>query len=188
MKTTTLVAALAVPAALSAAQTPDALFDFEDPDSALITPGTVLSSNGIDVEFEGTGVLVDLLEPGPFGSFAYAPLSSLTLNFPGRALGVRVEFAEFGPGPQTVDIQLFSGADGTGTQWLDEAFVVDAAYPDVAVFEFIFLANLPIGSMIIDAGDQASAVRLDNIGVFVPAPGAAAVLGLCGLAITRRRC
>ena len=102
-------------------------------------------------------------------------------------------------GTNWTEVQVFAftpAASGTGDTWFQRSVTLDASYANAANFGFRVLAAFNPGSSGYLASRSTSTyaaggtLRFDDVtisGNLVPAPGAAALLGLAGLISRRRR-
>jgi hypothetical protein len=102
-------------------------------------------------------------------------------------------------GTNWTEVQVFTftpAASGTGDTWYQRSVSLDASYANAANFGFRVLAAFNPGSSGYLASRSTSTyaaggtLRFDDVtisGNLVPAPGAAALLGLAGLISRRRR-
>ncbi|MFM7806948.1 MAG: PEP-CTERM sorting domain-containing protein [Planctomycetota bacterium] len=97
------------------------------------------------------------------------------------------------------EVQVFTftpQASGTGDTWYQRSVTLSATYANAANFGFRVLAAFNPGGSTYSASKSGSTyatsgtLRFDDVtisGNLVPAPGAAALIGLAGLATSRRR-
>ncbi|NBX37746.1 MAG: PEP-CTERM sorting domain-containing protein [Planctomycetes bacterium] len=97
------------------------------------------------------------------------------------------------------DVQVFSftpAASGTGDTWHSRSVALDASYSNAASFGFRVVAAFAPGTAGYLAARSTSSystsgtMRYDDVvisGTLIPAPGSIALLGVAGLAGTRRR-
>lgn len=102
-------------------------------------------------------------------------------------------------GTNWTEVQVFSftpAASGTGDTWFQRSVTLSSTYADAANFGFRVLAAYAPGTSGYLASRSTSTyattgtLRFDDVtinGNLIPAPGAAALIGLAGLATSRRR-
>ena len=203
MRTTTIVLFLAAGLVTTAgAGLPTAFFDFEDtplvirqPSLDLVSDGQGLSfqmsnSFGLAVREHGAGY------PAAWGGrsldLTFRPGESFLMSFEPGVTGVAFEYGSTGPRVVTLQWEVFGTADGTGPAAFDGVLTLDSQINAGGLpgdFLFSYLApTTALGSIRFTNIDGGTAdMGMDNIRVFIPAPGAVGMLGVAGVAACRRR-
>lgn len=181
---------------------PTALFDFEDAPLQTNQPGITLFSGEQSMSIQmSSAPLLTIRANGPghpagWGDrsldLTFRPGESFLMSFQPGITGVRFEYGATGPREVILEYEIFFTLDGSGTPDFFGGIVLDNRVDEGAdphTFLFSYLApTTSLGSIRFTniAGGTAD-MGIDNITLFIPAPGAAGLLAAGALLAARRR-